>query len=268
MLDELRQFQASVAELSKSVRAAGTVQITSRPTRERAKAVVDFFFRFIRPVLVQAQAPSELLNSCDMSLQSLLQASHGRASSNTYKSILKSIEKCLVDLEKYALVVGNSTHRFSINTTDLKIVSTLRDMVPSAAHSYEQAMTDLETSNRISWRGPATDLREALREVLDHLAPDGEVMGQTGYQQDPNTNGPTMKQKVRYILHRRGVTSAAIQSQEATVGTVEEMMSTFVRSVYTRSNVSTHTPTDKAEVLRVRELIRIALCEILSISTQ
>ena len=57
-----------------------------------------------------------------------------------------------------------------VSPRDGQIIDALRDVLPSAADSYEQAVCDLQ-QKRLSWRGPVADLREALRSVLDHLAP-------------------------------------------------------------------------------------------------
>jgi hypothetical protein len=147
----------------------------------------------------------------------------------------------------------------------MRIVTTLRALLPSAALSYEQALIDLDQPERLSWRGPATDLREALRETLDHLAPDTDVKGSAGYKQEADTRGPTMKQKVRYILKNRGVSKMlAAPAEDATVS-IDEAIGNFVRSVYTRSSVSTHTPTDKNEVLRILDFVRVVLCELLEV---
>jgi hypothetical protein len=62
-----------------------------------------------------------------------------------------------------------------------KIIGMLEALVPSAARSYEQAILDLKDDSRVSFRGPALELREALREILDHLAPDSEVTAAPGY---------------------------------------------------------------------------------------
>ncbi len=150
-----------------------------------------------------------------------------------------------------------------LDAADRRIIDVLREMIPSAALSYEQAARDLQSTERLSWRGPATDLREALRETLDHLAPDADVTAQAGFRCDPGATGPTMKQKVRFVLRKRGVTSAATEA--AAVIAVDESVGTFVRSVYTRSSVSTHTPTLRREVIRVRDWVRTALRELLQI---
>jgi hypothetical protein len=152
-----------------------------------------------------------------------------------------------------------------MDLVDTQIAETLQDIVPSAALSFKQATSDIQSKKRLSWRGPATDLREALRETLYHFAPDKDVKAMPGYKQDAGTDGPTMKQKVRYILRNRGVSKAVSETAEEATDAVEEAVGSFVRSVYTRSSVSTHTPTDKAEVLRVRDLVRVVLCDLLEI---
>jgi hypothetical protein len=141
-------------------------------------------------------------------------------------------------------------------------------MLPSAARSYEQAIMDLKGKDRLSWRGPATDLRESLRETLDHLAPDQEVTKEPGFKLEKDAQGPTMKQKVRHILRKRGVSRTAIQAPESATEAVDELVGTFIRGVYSRSSVSTHTPTDRNEILRIRQWVRVALFELLQVQVR
>jgi len=196
----------------------------------------------------------------------LLALCHRHGSVAQYKRLLAELKEGLIVLD--ALLLANvSMPRIAQRTdaSDLRILETLRMLAPSAALSYQQAMIDLESNERLSWRGPATDLRECLRESLDHLAPDTEVKVAPGYRQEPETSGPTMKQKVRFILRNRGVSKAVSGPAEAATDAVEEALGTFVRTVYTRSSVSTHTPTDRQEVERIADLIRVVLREILEI---
>jgi Predicted pPIWI-associating nuclease len=92
---------------------------------------------------------------------------------------------------------------------DEQIIAKLDAHVPSAALSYKQAILDLKDASRVSFRGPALELREALREVLDHLAPDSEVTAAPEYKQEKERDGPTMRQKVRFIMKRRGKRSSS-----------------------------------------------------------
>src|SRR6266567_1527624 len=98
--------------------------------------------------------------------------------------------------------------------------------------------------------------REALRETLDHLAPDNDVVSEKGCKLESGLPKPTMKQKVCFILRKRGIKKAALDNPAQAAQAVEDTVGGFVRSVYTRSSVSTHTPIDKREVLRIRDWVR------------
>ena len=101
--------------------------------------------------------------------------------------------------------------------------------------------------------------------TLDYLAPDKDVSAQKGYKQNPNTNGPTMKQKVKYVLSNRKVQSGIIKTVEDAAQIVDDSIGTFIRSVYTRASISTHTPTEKSEVKRIYDLVKVVLSELLEL---
>ena len=112
--------------------------------------------------------------------------------------------------------------------------------------------------------GPAVELREALRETLDQLWPDGEVVKMTGYRQEKGLNGPTMKQKVRFILRARGRKDET--APEHAVSAIEEIVGGFARSVYTMSNAGTHGIKEREDVLRIRRYVIVVLHDILAIA--
>jgi hypothetical protein len=136
--------------------------------------------------------------------------------------------------------------------------------VPNAARSFKQALIDLTDSKRFSYRGPAVELREALRETLDFLAPDKEVVKMDGYKQEPKLNGPTMKQKVRFILRARGMKDETAPEQAASA--IEEIVGGFARSVYTMSNTGTHGSKERADVMRIRRYVIVVLHDILALA--
>ena len=74
-----------------------------------------------------------------------------------------------------------------------------------------------------------------------------------------------MKQKVRYVLRRREKSKTSVEASEGAVEAVDAIVGGFVRSVYSRSSVSTHTPTTRDEVIRVRDFVKVALSELLEI---
>src|SRR5437764_5186383 len=137
----------------------------------------------------------------------------------------------------------------NINEEDERIKGTLEGLVPSAALSYRQAIIDLADDTRISFRGPALELREALRETLDHLAPDAAITSADWYVQEKGRTGPIMKQKVRFILKARGQSKSSSTVPEQTTTTVDEMVGTLTRSVYDRSSIATHVGSERKTVI-------------------
>lgn len=263
MLANIRSLIERIRRLDKDVRGLRSKQVFRTSIRDAAKTIVDQYFREDREPLVLAGFTD--LSEVDESMQSLLATAQRNSAVLTYRACLKRVERSLLGLEMRVLTRGGRKQEVEFEKVDHLIIDTLTALLPSAARSYEQALTDLQSADRISWRGPATDLREALRETLDHLAPDDDVTGTPGFKLEKDATGPTMKQKVRHILRNRGLGKTAIQSPEAATQAVDEIVGTFVRSVYTRSSVSTHTPTDRMEILRIRDWVRVALCELLEI---
>lgn len=130
------------------------------------------------------------------------------------------------------------------------------------AASYEQVLQDIATGKRVSWRGTGTELREVLREVMDHLAPDGDVMAASGFKLEGDLKRPTQKQKVRFILKAR---KRAVGVAEASIETVEAGIATLARSTYQRGSVTTHASTDAAEVRKLKNYVDALLVELLEI---
>lgn len=263
-MSHLRGFIAEADEVRKFFKGSPSKTVNSTTARERVQTLVDTYFKDIRPQIAPDEDQVEGLRQLDADMQGLLMLSHGRSICGKYQRSLKAIRAALVGLDT-ALTSTQALPDSPISGVDERIISTLQGLLPSAACSYAQAVQDLNAESRLSWRGPATDLREALRETLDHLAPDAEVTSTPGFKLEPEAKGPTMRQKARHILKSRGSSKTSISAPEAAIDAIESVMGSFVRSVYTRSNLSTHTPTDKTEVLRVRDLVRVTLCELLEI---
>jgi len=231
------------------------------------RQLADEYFQHLRIEAAISCGECSELDVLDSLFQDLLQLSHHSSTVGKYQDTLKAAHSTLVRLDGLATTrrPGPTASNTAILPVDTLVISTLRAIAPSASLSYNQALLDLQQSTRHSWRGPATDLRESLRETLDYLAPDKEVTAAPGFKFETDQKSPTMKQKVRFVLRQREVGNAVAGTTEQAVEAVEAVLGTFVRSVYTRSNVSTHTPTDKGEVLRVRDLVRVSLCELLEI---
>jgi hypothetical protein len=155
-----------------------------------------------------------------------------------------------------------SAKRANPNQDDEEICEKLHKIAPSAALSYRQAALDINDAGRISFRGSALELREALREVLDHLAPDVEVTGAEGYQQEPKRSGPTMRQKVRFVLKNKNKRSVS-DAPEHAVDAFEEAMANFTRAEYERGSKETHSAGSRDKVIQLRRLVVTVLHEVL-----
>ena len=263
MASRVTSLIAEVERARKDLNRVAGSQLHSAAVRSSLRAIVEKYFNEVRPSIESTATSKEHLDGVDAAMQALLALCHKKGSVQKYRDHLRKSKGHLIHLDTGIVTAGGKQSSEGRPEQDVRIVTTLRALLPSAALSYEQALQDLSASDRLSWRGPATDLREALRETLDHLASDKDVQAAVGYKQDPNTNGPTMKQKVRYILKNRGQAKAVAATTEDATAAIDEAVGSFVRSVYTRSSVSTHTPTDKQEVLRLRDLARVVLGELL-----
>jgi hypothetical protein len=256
---------ASLDGLRKKIKAASNVQIFSTTLKGEMAALTAEYFTSFRPAAVGAGAPAEELAEADRLFKSLHELSHKNPSKTKCDGVCKDARKALVALEGGRLQSSGVTPGVRISKSDELIVSSLKEVCPSAAAAYEQALHDLQGSERLSWRGPATDMREALRETLDALAPDAEVENMSGYRPEPDTRRPSMRQKAKYILKSREMVSNQIALSETAITHIEDAVSGITRSVYVRSNISTHTPTSRDEVARLHGWVRLVMCDLLSL---
>jgi len=266
MAQGLRGLITSVEGVRKQVSKGQSVQVNSQKEKKQLQQLIDSYFREVRPSILSHEASPDFVKEIDTEMQDLLICSHKQTKRSLVKQRLADLKKKLIQLEAHSVALvatGSSTE--ATNLVDRRVIETLQHLVHSAALSYEQALIDLDGPDRKSWRGPATDLREALRETLDHLAPDKDIRSQPGFKLEPDAKGPTMKQKTRFILLKRGLSKTLSETPEKAVDSIEAAIGSFVRSVYKRSSISTHTPTVRDEVLRVRDWVRIVLCELLEI---
>jgi hypothetical protein len=140
----------------------------------------------------------------------------------------------------------------SFSDTEEKILRSLTDRLPLAALSYQQALFDLADTKRVSFRGSAHELREAVREVLDQLAPDGDVMNAPGFMLEKDRNKPTMKQKVRFILKARKRGSTESDTTEHAADTIDALVASMTRSVYDRGSRSAHSERCEWELAQLK----------------
>lgn len=241
-------------------------QVTSKPFKREIAAFVNRYFELERAKLSIGRS-SEAPNSLDGKIQDLLRCTHRKTVKSKYSSLLRQIITILRELEVASLAMPReASARVATQEKEAAIIDTLRKLVPAAADSLQQGLIDLSSKDRVSWRGTVVEFRESLREVLDHLAPDEDVISMPGYKQEKDTHGPTMKQKVMYILRFRQAPESKSKPLADNVAVVDELVGNMVRSVYQRASKATHVAADRKEASRVRDYVVLALSEILEVN--
>lgn len=125
--------------------------------------------------------------------------------------------------------------------------------VPGAANSYRQAVLDLK-AERLSYRGPANELRQALWEVLQTLAPDSAVIAEPEYKQEAGTKGPTHRQRAAFIMRQR-----LGEKPSESVLTAIDTIAALAREIYMRSSGSTHRQESRDEALQLQRYVEVVL---------
>jgi hypothetical protein len=263
MIDD---FLKQIETLKKIVSKSTAVNINSQRIKDQAIDISKEYFSTQRPSLIEKKVLDETNLDIDNYFQELLRLTQGNNPQKKYISKIKSIEKLVKELSiKETTTIKIARTEFHSN--DQLLISTLEAIVPTAALSYKQALTDLNICNhKISFRGTATELREALRETLDHLSPDTAIMKEPGFKLEQNQTKPTMKQKVRYILKMRNLNDTKRIPAEKSVEMVDEIIGQMTRAVYNRASLSTHLITTKQEVVQIKRYIDIVFHEILELS--
>ena len=131
-----------------------------------------------------------------------------------------------------------------------RIYTSLKNISEVLANSYAQIKIDIQDDSRLSWAGTAHEIRQLLSTLLETLAPDEEVIKQPWYKQEPQTKGPTQKQRTRYLLQTREAGSK-VQEVADQVTNLDEWIGNIVRATYSRASDAAHRFKEQKEVLRI-----------------
>lgn len=260
-------LRKEVARLKDSIAKSRSKQVQASRIKDETKKLVSVYFRSERQHLLSGGLDSQSLVGLDNRMQELLQLTQKNAMRSRYLETLNLMGKELNGVEVAALVnPSGSRIEFGLDQKEKQIGDILHSLVPTAGLSYEQACIDLRDRGRKSYRGAAAELRESLREVLEHLAPDSEVANQPSFTYESGRNKPTMQQRVRFIFKSRGRSKSLSEAPEAAVRTVEEKVGVLARSVYRRSSLSTHVGTTQQEGLQIKAYVDVVLCDLFEIA--
>jgi hypothetical protein len=254
--------------LRTAIARSRAVNVNAARLRQQAQALVQLYFREVRPELVGIGIGEEELQAADTDMQTLLRLAQGRNVKTSYARILRDISpqrSSLAALRERHLGEAMVPQALSagVGGTERRILRTLQVMLPDAAASYEQAIIDLRDATRRSWRGTAVEFREVVREVLDHLAPDDEVMNEAGFKLERDRVAPTMRQKASFVLRSRDLSATSRRAPQDAIAVIDELTASFVRSTYERGSASTHGTPERREVERLKMYVDTVLMELL-----
>ncbi len=263
LLEELAAFQNRLKRRS-------SVHVNDQETKAAAIALASSYFKDVRPRLVEVLGEHHDLGEQDDAWQELVRVAHANNKRSTYLKLVKGLACTLRELSVQTLARaaargGGGPGVSDLTPAELQLVSTLEALLPTAAASYRQGVLDLREKDRLSYRGTASEFREALREALDHLAPDAEVAKQPGFKYEDGQTRPTMKQKARFVLVSRGRSKTQTAVAEKAIGVVEGLTGEVVRAIYDRASLATHLETTRAEVVRIKRYVDTILFDLLEI---
>lgn len=142
------------------------------------------------------------------------------------------------------------------------ILTRLRSSSPPLADSMEQALTDLNDQTRISYVGPAGELREVLRATVQVFAPDEEVRKQrwfVGIEQGDKRN-PSQAERMRYAVQVRGGDEGHVTEAQ---DLIDKLVGQVARQTYTLGSKAFHAGTEQARVRKLAGWIFALLDEVL-----
>ena len=230
--------------------------VSSARVREDARAVVQFYFREVRGPLQSVGIEAERIDEIDQKMQHMIELAAGVNRKSTYLAIIRELAKLRAPLTMAIEIRANAKPAppspVVISQIETAILQTLEKLLPLTALSYRQAIQDLADQKRSSYRGVAAELREVLREVLDHLAPDVDVMKTPGFKLEKDQTKPTMKQKTVHILKARGLNDTQRKPATDAIAIVESSVGSLARAAYSAGSLATHVSAERAEVLEFK----------------
>ncbi len=267
MSDWVGTVSDSLEGVERLIRRVNAQHVNGKQAKDAIRSLARSYFGDWRPKLVVELGREDELVQLDECIQDLVRFAQVRTRLSEYKATVRVARRAVGEIELLSL---RSRSQITIPPTlerrHQRILESLSQINRSAANSYEQGLLDLHSGERKSWRGTSVEFREALREVLDTLAPDQDVTKQPGFKLESDAKGPTMRQKAMFIFRARRPKDPQAKAFGEAIDVVEELIGKFVRSVYARSSVAVHVSDSKDEARKVRDYVTLVLAELLEAS--
>ena len=152
--------------------------------------------------------------------------------------------------------------RGPLSGREASILARLRKLSGPLADSMEQALRDMNDHTRLSYLGPAGEVREVMRAAVQHLAPDNEVRRQPWFNGIPQGGkiNPSQAERTRYAVQQRRGSREQIEDVDALI---DQLVGQIGRRTYTIGSGKFHAGAEQTDVLKLAGWIWAVLDEVL-----
>lgn len=251
--------------------AAGTTpKVSSAAEQKNVRSVVGAWFAEYRPAAIQIVGEERYILLMDEEMQNLLKLASG---SNSRRTVVRRSASAIRHLRDNLLVPLSRAYwskapERSPAGRDDEVARRLEQVDAELANGYEQAVIDVEDTERLSYRGPAAELREILTDVLHKLAPNQQVEATEWYRESRKSGTrkeptPTRAERTKFILRSRAKGSAVTDSAESYMTSVEERLANVINATYRRGSAAAHGGAEREELVNLLPYINALLKELL-----
>lgn len=246
----------------RDIKKRGIRWVTSRDDAQRLRALAAGWIKEYRPLFLAALGATDHVLQVDDDVKWLRSRCGVRTESSELRQRLRRIARTIskellpaYDANRWSLASSIDDHAESD-----PIIKRLTSFDEAIARSYKQALLDLNDPDRLTYVGPATELREVLGATIRQLSPpDDEIVNRSWFK--GHQGKPTQAERIRAILGdkaRYAPPTKTLEIIDATIGSV-------ARSTYSRASAATHLgrSTARDDVGRLRPWVDAILGEIL-----
>lgn len=265
LLDILSRVQARIHSARKKL-------VSATAERRSIQSVVRAWFSEYKRAFADIIGEGGDVAAMDEIMQDLLKLASAPSARRTVERTLSAAVKHFTD--RLLVPVTRAYWSRAPQTTpagrDDEAAARLRDLDRDLADSYEQAVLDIQEPARMSYRGPAAELREVLTGVLHILAPNPRVEATDWYREARRFGNrteptPTRAERIKFILRERTKGSAITQAGESFMSSVEERLASVVNATYKRGSAATHGGTEREELIQLLPYVNAILRELLPV---
>lgn len=152
--------------------------------------------------------------------------------------------------------------RGPLSGRDAHILTRLRRLSPSLADSLEQALKDINDHTRISYVGPAGEVREVMRATVQQLVSDEDVRKQPWFQgiEQGGKRNPSQAERIRLAVQQRGGSNDQVKGTDELI---DKLVGQIGRQTYSAGSSALHAGTLQAEVRKLTGWVFALLDEVL-----